>query len=322
MKRAARLVLEEHTSRAESAAPFLKWAGGKRQLLPQLRRFYPDRFTMYLEPFLGSAAVFFDLQAAGAIAERPAFLVDSNGDLIGCYHAIRTEVDEVIRLLRDLERAHHRRGSDHYYEIRDRRFNPHRAALWAAERSTPGTYGATLAAQLIYLNRTCFNGLFRQNARGEFNVPVGRYTNPRICDESNLRRVAAVLNSGRVTLRHASFEVVLEIAGPGAFVYLDPPYAPISDTSHFRSYTADGFSPDDQERLQSVVIELARRGCSVVLSNSVAPQIVELYEKSVTSRRAGLRAYRVPARRAINCDGSSRGTVEEYIVTNIERPHV
>jgi len=301
-----------------AAAPFLKWAGGKRQLLPQLRRFFPPTFETYIEPFLGSGAVFFDLHASGVLNGRVAVLSDGNADLVGCYCALRDEPDAIIAGLRMLEHEHRLRGSAFFYEVRDVRFNPARQRLLQANAIDPNSYGPELAAMLIYLNRTCFNGLFRLNARGQFNVPVGRYVNPRICDEANLRRVSTILNEPGVTLRHGTFQSACADASADAFVYFDPPYAPVSETAHFRSYTADGFSVADQEELQRVVIDLARRGCSVLLSNSVAPQITALYDRNQSAKRAGLRAHRAPARRAINCDGSARGNVEEYLISNLQ----
>ncbi len=309
--------VEAPSSARPTAAPFLKWAGGKRQLLPQLRRFFPRDFDTYIEPFLGSGAVFFELYASGRLTGRSAVLSDGNADLVGCYCALRDEPDSVVDRLRAFESEHHRRGSAFFYDVRDQRFNTTRQRFFEREFIDPSSYGPELAAMLIYLNRTCFNGLFRLNARGQFNVPVGRYVNPRICDEPNLRRVSAILNDPSVILRHGTFESACASASSDAFVYFDPPYAPVSDTAHFRSYTANGFSPADQEALQQLVIALARRGCSVLLSNSVAPQIVKLYDGNQRAKRAGLQAHRVPARRAINCDGSSRGSVEEYLISNV-----
>ena len=170
---------------------------------------------------------------------------------------------------------------------------------------------------LIYLNRTGFNGLFRVNGRGEFNVPRGRYANPRICDEPNLRRVSEALCCLRVKIAYAPYDAVLDVARPRDFIYLDPPYAPLSATASFTSYTADRFDASDQRRLQQVVIALALRGCQVVLSNSTAPEIRDLYEDNAAAKRAGIRAYRVPARRAINSNAARRGTIEEYVITNV-----
>lgn len=306
---------------AARASPFLKWAGGKRQLLPQIRRFYPPTFNVYAEPFLGSGAVFFDLASRGLLDGKRVLLMDGSPDLIGCYAAIRDRVDQVVGHLRRLEEGHRSGGSRFYYGIRDERFNPIRRSL-ARERPGDAAEGPELAAMLLYLNRTCFNGLFRLNAKGDFNTPAGRYANPKICDEANLRHVSAVLRARAVELRLGDFSAVADLAAPGAFVYFDPPYSPISRTANFTSYTAMGFSNARQRELRDLVITLAERGATVLLSNSVAPLTTRLYETSLKARRAGLRAHRVSARRAINSDGSSRGTVHEYLVSNVDPAEV
>jgi DNA adenine methylase len=293
--------------------PLLKWAGGKRQLLPALRRFYPAAFRRYIEPFFGSGAVFFDLQAAGRLDGRQAWLVDDNVDLIGCYRMLVSRTDDVIAELRLLATGHAAGGDKFYYEVRDTRFNPKRAAASA--------YTPELAAMLIYLNRTGFNGLFRVNRAGEFNVPVGRYTNPRIVDEPHVRQVAAALRSRGVTLVHGSFEGALLEAGKGDFIYCDPPYAPVSRTACFANYTATGFTLTDQKRLQQALVDAAARGAHVVLSNSSAPEIVQLYSTD-TARRAQLRIERVPARRAINSRADARGAVTELVITNVVKPRM
>jgi DNA adenine methylase len=292
----------------------LKWAGGKRQLLPVLRRFYPNAFRRYVEPFFGSGAVFFDLWGAGRLRDRDAVLIDSNPDLIGCYETVRDRVDEVARALDRLAEGHAAGGRDHYYAIRDGRFNPVRQLL----RRTDGriAYTPELAAMLIYLNRTGFNGLFRVNASGAFNVPAGRYRRPTICDREKLRRVAEALASPRVRLVRGSFEAAREIAGEGDFLYLDPPYAPVSATANFTAYTAAPFTIEDHERLQQMVIELAGRGCRVLVSNSTAREIAALYG-SAEARAAGLRSIRIPARRAVNSDAARRGPVEEFLISNL-----
>lgn len=297
--------------------PFLKWAGGKRQLLPALRSFYPPQFGAYFEPFVGSGAVFFDLAATGRLDGHPAVLSDVNHDVIGCYQALRREPAAVIRALRALEAGHSEAGVAHYYAVRDGRFNPRRLRLLSmvSEKDAEVRYPASVAAMLIYLNRTGFNGLFRLNRLGRFNVPAGRYERPRICDAANLRAVARALEA--VDLRHASYERTLDRARPGDFIYFDPPYAPVSATARFTAYTADGFGEDDQARLQQVVVKLASRGCQVLLSNSVSPVTSALYEHDASARGAGLRAWRVPARRAINADARRRGAVDEFLVTNI-----
>jgi DNA adenine methylase len=293
--------------------PFLKWAGGKRQLLQQLRRFIPDTFGDYYEPFVGSGALFFNLSAARGLSDSRARLVDTNADLIGCYQAVAWHVDEVIDHLRRLEEAHRAEGAVHYYRVRDELFNPARRAR--AAQSDP--YPPQLAAMLIYLNRTGFNGLYRLNASGEFNVPAGRYLNPLICDPANLRAVSSVLRSPSVQVVQGTYDSVRSCARPGDLLYFDPPYAPLSTTASFTSYTASGFSDEDQCRLQELVIELAGRGCHVLVSNSTAPLITALYVRSAVAKRAGLRAHKVPAKRAINSNATLRGDVMEYIVTNI-----
>jgi DNA adenine methylase len=299
-----------------SIKPLLKWAGGKRQLLPALAGHYPRQFERYIEPFFGSGAVFFDLTARGLLDRRRARLADVNGDLVGCYRAVRDRVEDVIAALGRLQKEHRRRGDACYYDVRDRRFNPLRVEL-RRSGSNDG-YTPELAAMLIFLNRTGFNGLYRLNRRGEFNVPAGRYEDPRICDPAHLRLVSDVLKREGVTIETASFDATLADAGEGDFVYCDPPYAPLSKTASFAHYTAGGFTAFDQRRLQQAVVAACRRGAMVLLSNSSAPEIVELYRSRVAGA-AQLDLQFVPARRAINSRASSRGPVNEVIVTNVPR---
>src|SRR6476660_7068797 len=220
---------------APAVRPILKWAGGKRQLLPQLRPYYPAHFTRYVEPFLGSGAVFLDCYNRGLLAGREVRLSDINADIIGCYRMVRDAVDDTIALLSALEDGHHRGGRRFFYEIRDAGFNRLRQA--AGSSSDPaGHYTPELAAMLIYLNRTGFNGLFRLNSRGAFNVPAGRYASPRICDPDNLRALSRALGQPGVSLNRADFAEALRDLRPGDFVYLDPPYAPVSATASFTAY--------------------------------------------------------------------------------------
>ncbi len=307
--------------RASTSAvrPFLKWAGGKRQLLPILANYYPQKFSRYIEPFMGSAAVFFDLLNSGRLARRTIILADVNPDLIGCYRLLRDRPDAEIRSLTLLAPQYRERGTSCYYDVRDLRFNPLRAALQARANDPADVadmYTPELAAMLIFLNRTGFNGLFRLNRRGGFNVPVGRYTNPRICDEAHLRAVASVLSSPSVTLALRSFDRTLADAGEGDFVYCDPPYAPLSPTSSFANYTADGFTSFDQRRLQQAVIAACARGAHVVVSNSSATEILKAYT-TPEARKVKLQVKPVPARRAINSRASSRGPVNELIISNV-----
>ena len=306
--------------RAGAVRPILKWAGGKRQLLPELRPFYPRRFNCYFEPFLGSGAVFLDLYNSGLLNrdDRRVRLSDINRDIISCYLAVRDSVDEVIAELRTLEAGYRAGGAAHFYEVRDGAFNPARRRIMLDTDPT-AAYTPLLAAMLIFLNRTGYNGLFRVNARGEFNVPAGRYANPKICDEANLRAWSAALGLPGVSLKVSPFAPALADAGQDDFIYLDPPYAPLNGTARFTAYTAGGFDADQQEELQRAVIALAARGASVLLSNSVAPQIRLLYAGRGAARRAGLRATTVAARRAINSRAASRGPIREYLITNVPR---
>jgi DNA adenine methylase len=211
-------------------------------------------------------------------------------------------------LLDALAREHSSGGNDLYYAVRER-FNNLRAA------GLRGLYTPEMAAMLIYLNRTGFNGLFRQNRDGEFNVPAGRYLNPRISDPTHLRAVADAWQRQGVSIELASFDATLAQTGRGDFVYCDPPYAPLSRTASFAHYTAGGFTADDQIRLQEAVIMAADRGATVLVSNSSAPEILRGYS-TPAAVKAGLVVRRVSARRAINSDAGKRGSIDELIITN------
>jgi len=253
------------------ARPFIKWAGGKGRLLGQLLPLLPPgaELMRHVEPFAGGAAMFFARQPARAM------LCDVNPTLVDTYLAVRDEVENVIAALEPLA-AQHAAASGAYYVVRER-YNTRRG-LARAER----------AAMFVYLNKTCFNGLHRVNRKGEFNVPEGRYKNPRVLDAEGLRCASVALAS--CELRSQGFEGLLGSAKPGDFVYLDPPYEPVSRTSNFTSYAEAGFSQRDQERLRDVFVELDRRGCKLMLSNSDVPFIRELYRSfridSVTAPRS------------------------------------
>jgi DNA adenine methylase len=299
--------------RVPAARPFLKWAGGKRQLLRELQRYVPRDFPAYHEPFLGSGALFFDLWRRERLHGVASHLGDANPDLVGVYRALAADPESVIRELRRLASDHEQNGAPAYYRVRDEIFNPERRTRKTAPTSS---YPARLAAMFIYLNRTGYNGLFRLNSRGDFNVPAGRYTSPRICDEPNLRAAGAVLRSPMVSVHHRSYAAVADTAGPGDLVYFDPPYAPLSATARFTAYTAGSFSDDDQQSLQELAVQLADRGCAVIVSNSTAKVVTDLY-KAPEARRAGFKTYRIPARRAINSNAARRGTIDEYIISNV-----
>lgn len=273
--------------KTDRARPFLKWAGGKGRLLEQFEPLFPARIDGYVEPFAGSAAVFFHLCDRG----RPhrAVLADCNEELLVCYRAIRDHVEAVIDRLAGHRDRH---GRDHYYRVR--RLRP------------PDLSPEERAARLIYLNRTCYNGLYRENSRGEFNVPIGRYANPRILDADNLRQVSRTLRG--VDLLHEPFDHAPRFCRRGDFVYLDPPYQPVSATARFTSYTAGSFRPEDQERLAATYAELDRMGCRLMLSNSDTPLIRRLYRK--------FDIRRVRAARAINSRADRRGPVRELVILN------
>jgi len=268
--------------------PFLKWAGGKGQLLRQYEIFFPVKFNNYLEPFVGGGAVFFHLYNTGRIAlDKKIILIDSNEELINCYKAIKKDVEKLIKILYS---GKYKNEKDTFYKIR------------AEEPKGP----FERAARTIYLNRTCFNGLYRVNSKGKFNVPFGRYKNPLICNIVNLKAVSFALRG--VEILCADFAICLELAKKGDFVYLDPPYQPLSKTSNFTSYTKDSFDEDEQRRLCDVFRKLDRKGCKVMLSNSDTAFIKKLYKN--------YRLENVLAKRAINCKPSGRGTIRELVILN------
>jgi DNA adenine methylase len=265
----------------------VKWVGGKSRILSQLTPLLPKGVELmrHVEPFVGGGALFF--------ARRPerALLSDVNRQLCATYEAVRDDIEGVIAQLRELSASH---SAERYYQVRHR-YN-HAARISSAER----------AALFVYLNKTCFNGLHRVNRRGEFNVPAGRYQNPRILDEAALRAASQLLRQAE--LRCESFESLLSYAKPGDFIYFDPPYEPVSETANFTAYAANGFDRSDQERLRDVFAALDRRRCKLMLSNSDVPFIRDLYRK--------FRIDVVAAPRAINCDAKRRGLVSEVVVRN------
>jgi DNA adenine methylase len=274
--------------------PFVKWAGGKGQLLAQFEPFWPAGFGGYVEPFVGGGAVFFHLYCQGRLNDGPVVLNDASDELMLCYRVIR---DDLAGLLTALRRHQPRRlDADYYYAVRAWDRKPDFAQRPAVER----------AARTLFLNRTCYNGLYRVNQQGYFNVPFGRYKNPQIVDEGNLRAVSEALQN--VVLHSTDFAQCLKWACPGALVYLDPPYDPLSATSSFTSYTADDFGDDDQRRLAGLFRQLDAVGCRLMLSNSDTPRIRELY--------AGYRIEELQARRAINAQADGRSPITELLILN------
>lgn len=269
---------------ARKAAPFLKWAGGKRSLLPDLRARLPTTFGAYYEPFAGGGALLFDLLPRDG---RTA-ISDSNAALIHTYLAVRDHPGELIERLKEHAAQH---SPEYYYMVR-------------AQHNL--TDPLTIAARTIYLNKTCFNGLWRVNRRGEFNVPIGRYAKPAICDAANLRACHHALAG--VEIRCQDYAAITPQAGD--FVYLDPPYDPVSRTASFTAYGMMGFGEKDQEALADFCGALGASGVMFMLSNSHTPFIRSLYEAR------GFQVDVVRAPRAVNSKASARGSVEEVIVTN------
>jgi DNA adenine methylase len=262
--------------------PFLKWAGGKGQLIAQYIPHFPKRFSTYHEPFLGGGAIFFHLQP------QQARLTDINPELVNVFCCVRDRVEELITLLQQ----HRDRHSPEYY---------------SALRAQPMNSDLERAARLIYLNKTCFNGLYRENSKGQFNVPIGKYKNPTICDPESLRAASRALRSTQIERK--PFEAVLEIAQtPDDFVYFDPPYHPISSTSRFTAYSRDSFCEADQIRLRDAVTVLANRGVQVMLSNSDCDFVRNLYKD--------FPIHSILAARSINSNGKRRGKITEVLITS------
>jgi len=275
--------------------PFVKWVGGKRQLLTQFREldlYPPTGFNSgsntYFEPFVGGGAVFFDL------LPHKAELSDLNFELVTTYEVIRNRVEELIG------------------ELNSGRYQYDKTAFLKIRATQPSELSdIQIASRFIYLNRTAFNGMYRVNSKGEFNVPFGRYTNPLICDEQNLRRVAMALK--KVQIKYQDYKKILDKAKCGDFVYFDPPYYPVSKTSSFTSYTSNAFLEKEQQDLRDVFLELHGRGCFVMLSNSDTPFIEGLFK---LYKKDGITIHKVQAGRAINSNAGKRGKILEVLVTN------
>lgn len=279
---------DKYTSR--NAKPFLKWAGGKQQLLAQYEAYFPSTFNRYLEPFIGGGAVFFHLWNTDRLPEQ-VFLFDNNQELINTYKIVRDNVDELIKILAIHKKTH---DQEYYYEIRN--LDRQNVALSDVER----------AARTIYLNKSCYNGLYRVNRKGQFNVPMGSYKNPAILQEEILKAANAALQHASLEVR--DFQTVVDFAQSGDFFYFDPPYHPLSKTASFTGYTAGSFGDKDQRNLAAVFTRLSEKGCLCMLSNSHTPLILQLYQK--------FRIETVQANRAINSDSKGRGSIQEVVVLN------
>ena len=268
------------------APTFVKWAGGKKQLIDQFKPFFPKKINRYFEPFVGGGAVLFHVLKN--YKPKEVFIFDINEELINTYEIIRDDVENLIEELKKLKQLHNK---EHYYEIRAE--NP--------KLLSP----LTRASRFIYLNKTCFNGLYRVNSKGGFNVPIGSYKNPLVCPEEDLREISKLLKN--VKIINGSFEECLKFARKEDFVYFDPPYYPLKKTS-FTTYTKNSFLEKEQKELAEVFRKLDRKKCNVMLSNSDSEFIKDLYKEYPPKF--------VKATRMINCDASKRGKINEVVVTN------
>jgi DNA adenine methylase len=268
---------------------FLKWAGGKLQLIEQFENLFPRKFRNYYEPFIGSGAVFFYVKSK--LKPNKVLLSDTNEELINCFLIVRDKPSELVELLLNHRKKH---SKEHYYAVRSIESN----RLDSVNR----------AARLIYLNKTCFNGLYRVNSKGQFNVPFGDYKSPSIFDKNILFQASQLLQG--VDLKVMTFEKVLDFAGKDDFVYFDPPYIPLSKTSSFTRYSKSDFSMKEQKRLSEVFETLDSRGCFLMVSNSDHALTRELY------RQHKKNTVVVRAKRMINSVGSKRGAINELIITN------
>jgi DNA adenine methylase len=268
------------------ARPFLKWAGGKARLIEQYKPFLPSQFDRYHEPFLGGGALFFYLAPQLATQGKKAYLSDLNPELVNVYRCVRDQVEELIALLSEHQANH---SEQRYYAVRSRLQND----------------PVQQAARFIYLNKTCYNGLYRENAKGLFNVPIGRYKSPRICAPELLRSAAAALQSAEIS--EQPFSAVLAAAqGNRDFVYFDPPYHPLSDTSKFTAYSRYRFAEAQQSELRDVIAKLVKQNVSVLASNSDCSFIRELYR--------GFEVKTITAARSINSKASKRGKITEVLI--------
>jgi DNA adenine methylase len=270
-------------------APFLKWVGGKRQLIPAISKVIPEKFTNYYEPFVGGGAMLFHIQLPKAVIN------DFNEELINVYNVIKASAEELIEDLK-----YHKNEEEYFYELR------------ALDRDDDynNLSGVKRASRVIYLNKTCYNGLYRVNNSGEFNSPFGRYKNPNIVNETTLRAVSKYLNSNNIKILNGDFERTVDGIRKGAFVYFDPPYDPVSKSSNFTGYVQGGFDSNEQIRLRDLCNKLNDKGVKFLLSNSATPFVKDLYKDYNISF--------VKANRYINSNAKKRGEVDEVLVRNYE----
>ncbi len=296
---------------SEKIRPFVKWAGGKGSLIPQLNNFYPYELKngiieRYIEPFVGGGAVLIDILQKYDVQEAYAF--DINIDLINSYNVIKNDVEELITNLKQMEieylQLEQEERKNYFYNKRDE-YNSY--ALEENEQNVQR------AAQFIYLNRTCFNGLYRVNKEGKFNVPVGSYKNPMICDEENLRKLSELIQN--VQFQYGDYRRSMEYVTENTFVYFDPPYRPLNVTSGFTSYTKEDFNDDSQRELAAFYRKLNERNAKLMLSNS-NPKNINEEDHFFDNIYHGFNIDEIYASRMINANSKGRGKISEILVTN------
>jgi len=311
-------IMADRKKTVSYAKPFLKWAGGKAQLLDEFCRRLPEglgngEITRYVEPFIGGGAFFFYLNQKFSFEQ--CSIGDANEELILAYRVIKRSVKKLINELEILESGYFSKVDKEkelfYYEVRDS-FN---RELPGIDFQNYSPVWAARAAKIIFLNRTCYNGLFRVNRRGEFNVPFGGYTNPDILNEGNILEVARVLKNTKTRIMSGDFTRCRNYIDDQTFVYFDPPYRPLNHTSSFTSYSKNGFSDRDQKRLADFFKELDAKGAKIMLSNS-DPRNQDFLDTFFDDLFSGYTIERVPARRIINSNGARRGNIDELIITN------
>jgi len=285
------MTITQNSLSLSNLKPFIKWAGGKRALLPELLRLMPKKFNNYFEPFIGGGALFFELTKLGLLNGKKAYLFDANAELVNTYQTVKKHPKKLLKQLKEFQAKH---SEEFYYSVRSQDREPNFKSLPAEVR----------AARFIYLNKTCFNGLWRVNSKGYHNVPIGRYKNPVIYDEDTIMAASYALQNAEI--QNADFAEVLKLADNGDFVYFDPPYYPLTPTSSFTAYHENVFLDEEQKRLYGVFKELADRGVSVMHSNSDTEFIKELYK--------GYNIEFVEVNRFINSKSSGRGKISELII--------
>ena len=286
-------ITNEPYQNSKLVRPLVKWVGGKRQLMSDLRREMPSSFEAYYEPFIGGAALLMSLQP------QKAFISDMNRELVNLYRIVKNEPDALISALNN-----HRNEEEYFYEVRAQDRDPD---LWLSLSNVDK------AARLIFLNRTCFNGLYRVNNSGEFNAPYGHYKNPRIVDPVTINAVSQYFQRNEVTILEGDFQASITSAEHGDFVYFDPPYDPVSSSANFTGYSRGGFDRSEQERLRDTAKHLADKGVNVLLSNSSTEFIRDVYSDPV------FRIVNVKARRAVNSVGADRGEVDEVLIRTYKK---